>query len=104
MQSGQVRGKDGGGAEIAPGSVKTRCLSDIQAKPVDWLWPYRIARGKLTIIAGDPGLGKSQITASIASIVTTAGLWPVDRQKPDQGAVLFLNAEDDAAETLRPRL
>jgi hypothetical protein len=59
------------------GSLISRCVSDIEAKPINWLWPGRIARGKLTIIAGNPGLGKSQITASIAAVATTgdAGPW-----------------------------
>jgi putative DNA primase/helicase len=86
------------------GSLTTRRLSDIEARPVRWLWPGRIARGKLTIIAGDPGLGKSQITASIAAVVTAGGLWPVDREQCKLGDVLFLGAEDDPADTLRPRL
>jgi putative DNA primase/helicase len=86
------------------GSLVTRCLAEIESKPICWLWPGRIARGKLTIIAGNPGLGKSQITASIAAIVTTGGCWPVDRTKCAPGDVLFLTAEDDAADTLRPRL
>ncbi len=86
------------------GSLTTRRLADIQARPVCWLWPGRIARGKLTIIAGNPGLGKSQVTASIAAVVTTCGRWPVDRQQCKIGNVLFLSAEDDAADTLRPRL
>jgi hypothetical protein len=86
------------------GVVLTRCLSDIEAKPVRWLWPGRIARGKLTILAGNPGLGKSQITASIAAIVTTGACWPSDRERCTPGDVLFLSAEDDPADTLRPRL
>lgn len=86
------------------GSLNTRCLADVEAKPVLWLWPGRIARGKLTIIAGNPDLGKSQITASIAAIVTRGGCWPVGRQSCERGNVLFLNAEDDPADTLRPRL
>jgi putative DNA primase/helicase len=85
-------------------SLATRCLSDIEAKPVCWLWPGRIARGKLTIIAGNPGLGKSQITASIAAVVTSGGSWPVDRGRCEPCGVLFLTAEDDPADTLRPRL
>jgi hypothetical protein len=93
----------GAGAEDA-GSLTTRRLSDIQAKPISWLWPGRIARGKLTIIAGNPGLGKSQITASIAAIVTTGGIWPVDGERSTPGDVIFLTAEDDPADTLRPRL
>jgi hypothetical protein len=86
------------------GSLVTRRLSDINAKPVNWLWPGRIARGKVSIIAGNPGLGKSQVTASIAAIVTTGGHWPVDRSPCTPGDVMFLSAEDDPADTLRPRL
>jgi putative DNA primase/helicase len=98
-----------GGSEPDPkptdaGSLTTRRLSDIEAKPVNWLWPGRIARGKLTIIAGNPNLGKSQITASIAAVVTTGGTWPVDRGPCKHGDVVFLTAEDDPADTLRPRL
>ncbi|OAI20420.1 hypothetical protein A1507_22845, partial [Methylomonas koyamae] len=87
-------------------SCKTiyRRLDSVKSKPIDWLWPGRIACGKVTLIAGDPGLGKSQITAALAGIVTTGGLWPVDKDKSPQGAVLFLSAEDDAADTIRPRL
>jgi hypothetical protein len=86
------------------GSLATRRLSDIEAKPVCWLWPGRIARGKVAIIAGNPGLGKSQITASIAAVVSNGGRWPVDRDRCVPGGVIFLNAEDDPADTLRPRL
>ncbi len=89
---------------VEAGSLTTRCLSDVEAMPIRWLWPGRIARGKLTIIAGDPGLGKSQITASIAAVVTQGGRWPVDRDQCEPGDVLFLTAEDDPADTLRPRL
>jgi putative DNA primase/helicase len=81
-----------------------RRMSDIEARPVHWLWPGRIARGKLSVIAGNPGLGKSQICASLSAIVTTGGEWPVDRSRCEAGAVLLLSAEDDAADTMRPRL
>src|SRR5262249_23252016 len=86
------------------GKLITRRVSDIEAKPVRWLWPGRIARGKVTIIAGNPGVGKSQLTPSIAAIVTTGGRWPVDRNPCPPGDVVFLSAEDDPADTLRPRL
>jgi len=81
-----------------------RRLSDIEAKPVRWLWPGRIARGKVSILAGHPGLGKSQITASLAAIVTTGGQWPLDRFRCEPGNVVFFSAEDDAEDTIRPRL
>jgi RecA-family ATPase len=91
-------------ARAETGSIITRRLADIEAKPVSWLWPGRIARGKVSIIAGNPGLGKSQVTANIAAIVSTGGCWPVDRSQCTPGDVVFLSAEDDPADTLRPRL
>ena len=79
-------------------------MSEIKRRPIDWLWPGRIACGKVTLIAGDPGLGKSQITAALAGIVTTGGKWPVDNALCTKGAVIFLSAEDDASDTINPRL
>ncbi len=81
-----------------------RRLSDVQAKPIRWLWPGRFARGKVAILAGNPGLGKSQLTASMAAVVTTGGTWPVDRTPCERGNVIFFSAEDDAEDTIRPRL
>src|SRR4051794_28634333 len=41
--------------------------ADIAPQPIEWVWPGRIARGKLTLIAGEPGLGKSQVTCEVAA-------------------------------------
>lgn len=87
-----------------PGALIYRRASDVSPRPVCWLWPGRIARGKVTVIAGHPGDGKSQITASLASVVTGGGLWPVDRTRADVGNVIILSAEDDAEDTIVPRL
>ena len=92
------------GDQADPPPMAARCLANVKAEPVRWLWPGRIARGKVAFLAGNPGLGKSQTTASMAAIVTTAGRWPVDRTRAERGAVAFLTAEDDAADTLVPRL
>jgi putative DNA primase/helicase len=81
-----------------------RRVADVPARPVRWLWPGRIARGKVTMLAGHPGLGKSQLCCSIATVVTTGGLWPVDRTRCERGSVLIFSAEDDAEDTIRPRL
>ncbi|MGH8772123.1 MAG: AAA family ATPase, partial [Burkholderiales bacterium] len=91
-------------ADANDSRIVYRRLSDIEAKPVRWLWPGRIARGKVTLLAGNPGLGKSQVTASMAAIVSTGGKWPVDRSQCQAGNVIILSAEDDAADTLKPRL
>jgi len=56
------------------------------------------------MLAGHPGLGKSQVTVSMAAVITTGGSWPVDRTPCKRGAVIILSAEDDLADTIRPRL
>jgi putative DNA primase/helicase len=85
-------------------SAVIRCFQDVVATPLSWLWPRRIARGKVTLVAGDPGLGKSQLTASLAACVSVGGCLPGSDYAAPLGSVLFLNAEDDAADTIRPRL
>ena len=89
---------------LAGSKAITRCFNDIVAQPLSWLWKSRIARGKVTMIAGDPGLGKSQLTAALAACVSVGDRWPVDLSECPTGNVIFLNAEDDAADTMRPRL
>lgn len=86
------------------GEVFYRSMADIEAKPISWLWPGRIAKGKVSMIVGNPGLGKSQVCASIASVVSNGGAWPVERTKCDLGSVVILSAEDDPEDTIRPRL
>lgn len=87
---------------IAP--LVTRRVADIAARPVHWLWPGRIARGKVTMVAGHPGLAKSMLALNIAAIVTTGGRWPVDGTRSSLGSVIVISAEDDPADTIRPRL
>ena len=82
----------------------TICLADIKAEPVNWLWQDRIALGKITLIAGDPGLGKSLITSMLASVVSKGYGWPLDNSTSPIGDVILLSAEDDPADTIRPRL
>lgn len=84
--------------------VLTR-LSDVAPQPVQWLWPGRIAIGKLTLICGDPGLGKSFVTLDLAARTTTGQAWPDGEPNGNgPGRVILLNAEDDLSDTIRPRL
>lgn len=90
--------------EADQGVLTYRRADKIEARPIRWLWPGRIARGKVSMIAGNPGLGKSQVTASMTAIVSTGGTWPVDKTPCEVGNTIILSAEDDPADTIRPRL
>jgi hypothetical protein len=108
-------------------------LTDVPPAQVQWLWPNRVALGKLTLLAGDPGLGKSLVTLDMAARVSRGAAWPDEEEHaagshPEgtrqgmqtvaasstfeatssepvaRGSVLLLSAEDDLADTIRPRL
>jgi putative DNA primase/helicase len=91
-------------ASLANASLILRCAADIIPKPVEWLWPGRIPMGKLTLIAGEAGLGKSHILSGIAASVTIGGPWPCGEGSAPTGSVVILSAEDGAADTMVPRL
>lgn len=98
--------KDAEAARWASGIPGLVRMSDVQPERVRWLWPGHIALGKLTIIDGDPGLGKSLVTCDLAARVTTNASMP-DGSAGDlqeSAGVLFLSAEDGLADTIRPRL
>jgi hypothetical protein len=109
-----------GAASMAADSV---CLADVPVANVSWLWPGRIALGKVTLLAGDPGLGKSMVTLDMAARVSRGAAWPqVGTRNEERAAsnfspivaprssplapssVVLLSAEDDLADTIRPRL
>src|SRR5262249_41145691 len=52
-----------------------QCAADVKPDPVEWLWPGRVALGKLTLIAGEAGVGKSQVSIALAAAVTNGGEW-----------------------------
>jgi putative DNA primase/helicase len=85
------------------GLVST-CASEIQIEPVDWLWAGRLARGKHTCTAGEPGTSKSTLSMFIAATVSTTGAWPCGEGYSPLGSVIILSAEDGAADTIVPRL
>ena len=91
-------------ADMRAPSCSSAARADIQPEKIKWLWQNRIAIGKLTLVAGEPGLGKSQLTAALAGTVTSGGQWPNDEGSAPLGSVVILSAEDDAADTIVPRL
>ena len=78
-------------------------LSDIKSEKLHWLWEKRIPRGKLTILDGDPGLGKSLLTLDLAARITTGRPMP-DGTPGVQGNVVLIALEDGAADTIKPRI
>lgn len=75
----------------------------VQVEPIRWLWDGYLARGKLHIIAGAPGVAKTTIALALAATLTTGGRWP-DGTRAAVGNVLIWSGEDDPADTLIPRL
>lgn len=84
-------------------SVILKCASDIDPKPVKWIWDGWLAKGKLHIFAGQAGTGKTTIAISMASTITTGGRFP-DGSQSEKGSVLIWSGEDSPADTLVPRL
>jgi len=81
-------------------------VSDVEARPVEWIWEGRLALGKLTLLAGYPGTGKTTIACDIAAHITTRkrSFWPDNQPARRTGSVILLSGEDSVADTLRPRL
>jgi hypothetical protein len=79
-------------------------LSDVEAETIRWLWPGYIALGKLTILDGDPGNGKTTATNDIASRVSTGREMPDGSAGVPPSGVVLISAEDSLADTIKPRL
>ncbi len=75
----------------------------VTIEPVRWLWNGWLARGKLHVLAGAPGTGKTTIALALAATITTGGRWP-DGSRAERGDVLIWSGEDDPTDTLAPRL
>lgn len=90
------------GARLA---YKMTRAADITPRDVEWLWRDRIPLGMLSLLAGDPKLGKSFATLAMAANVSRGAPMPHDATIPDgPGDVVLLSAEDDASRTIVPRL
>ncbi len=82
-------------------------MSEAMFAELEWLWPEKIAAGKLTMLVGDPGIGKSLVALDVAARVSTGRPWPdepAETQDRAPGGVLLLAETDDSADTLQPRL
>lgn len=84
-------------------AVVLACGTDLKPEPVRWLWRDWLALGKLHILAGAPGQGKTTLALAMAATVTVGGHWP-DGTRCERGNILVWSGEDDHADTLLPRL
>jgi putative DNA primase/helicase len=91
------------GAASSAAASPVRCLADIAPQAVRFLWEPYLPLGKLTLLEGDPGQGKSWLAAAIAAAGSRGrGLPGLNAFPPFR--TLFLTAEDGLPDTLRPRL
>src|SRR5215204_3272622 len=88
--------------ELEPEEVG-KLLSGVEPEEVEWLWPSWLALGKLALVDGDPGLGKSAMTLDLAARVSAGKGFP-DGATCEPAGVVLLSAEDGLADTIRPRL
>lgn len=84
-------------------NVEVVRASDIKPKPILWLWKDWLAAGKLHILGGAPGTGKTTISLALASVVSSGGVWP-DGSQSMVGNVVIWSGEDDHSDTLILRL
>ncbi|KAB1858223.1 AAA family ATPase [Acinetobacter tandoii] len=85
-------------------SLQILNMSSIKAQPINWLWEGWLPLGKLTILAGAGGCGKTTLLLSLIATITTKGQFPDGTQCKHAGSVIIFSTEDDPADTLIPRL
>ena len=79
-------------------------IADVQEETIDCLWKNRIPRGKLTLFDGDPGVGKSTLALAIAASLSNGHALPFDTEPEAPLKSLIISAEDNPADTIKPRL
>ena len=99
----EIKHADSEDAEPAARGVQLISASTVTIGPIDWLWDGYLAAGKVHILAGAPGTGKTTIALALAATLTIAGSWP-DGTSATGGSVLIWSGEDDPADVLVPRL
>jgi putative DNA primase/helicase len=77
--------------------------ANVEAEEIPWLWRNVVAKGALTLVAGEPGMGKSQIAVYVAAVLSAGGYWP-DGSRSPAGSAIICETEDDPASVIRPRL
>jgi len=85
-------------------NLKIINMADVESKKVEFLWYPYIPLGKLTIIQGDPGEGKTTAVLQLTALLTKGEKLPEDDQEREPINVIYQTAEDGLADTVKPRL
>lgn len=84
--------------------LKIQYYSKIKSRKVDWLWYPYIPYGKITIIQGDPGEGKTSLALFLISLLSVGGVLPMEKDSIPIHNVIYQNKEDSKEDTIKPRL
>ena len=88
---------------LKPETVKIIRMSDVELTPVEWLWKPYLPFGKLSVLQGNPGEGKTYFAMHLAAACTNGKLLPnMERMEPFN--VIYQTAEDGLGDTVKPRL
>jgi DNA repair protein RadA/Sms len=85
-------------------TVKLINMNDVEPAQVEWLWYPYIPLGKLSILQGDPGCGKTTFILALAALLTNGADFPTPAEKKDPMNIIYQTAEDGLADTIKPRL
>jgi hypothetical protein len=89
---------------VSYSSICFRRYSDLHSRKTQWLWDGWLPAGRLVILEGDPGMGKSLVTLDLCARLTSGRPLPDGTAPPTPCNVVVLTAEDSVQETVRPRL
>jgi putative DNA primase/helicase len=104
QQIERIRAVASGDGDIGRGRVVSRTLDTVAPQKIRWLWPNRIVVGKYNEIVGNPGDGKTVMVGDLAARVSSGKPCPDSNVSMGPAGVVFISAEDDYADTIRPRL
>jgi RecA-family ATPase len=90
--------------ERAENGNEIRFYSSVISKKVNWLWEPYIPYGKITVVQGDPGEGKTTLALNIAALLSAGLPMPESRTLNNASNIIYQSSEDGAEDTLKPRL
>src|SRR5207244_1496540 len=79
-------------------------MADVKSERISWLWAFRIPFGKLSLLDGDPGCGKTTMLLDLAARLSNVKAMPEEENAHPAYRSLILSAEDGLSDTIKPRL